>query len=95
MNRLRCGRSSDSDGRTLHIAGLGQHVGRYHLTAPNGVSIEKLAGRDRRDGQEVKVKEVLFKVGYGDDCGEMAKVLGTSVSPEQVLQSPSNVSEVL
>ena len=37
MNRLRCCRSSDSDGRSLQIAGPGQHAGLRHSTAPRGV----------------------------------------------------------
>jgi hypothetical protein len=45
MTRLRCGRSSDSDGRSLHIAGLGQAAGPRHSTAPNGVRRETPAGR--------------------------------------------------
>ena len=45
MNRLRCGRSSDSDDRSLHIAGLGQPAGRRHSTAPNGVRRGAPAGR--------------------------------------------------
>ena len=45
MTRLRCGRSSDSDGRSLHIAGPGQHAGPRHSTAPNGVSRGAPAGR--------------------------------------------------
>ncbi len=36
-SRLRGGRSSDSDGRSLHIAGLGQPAGPRHSTALNGV----------------------------------------------------------
>jgi hypothetical protein len=36
MNRLRCGQSSESDGQSLHIAGLGQPAGLRHSTAPNG-----------------------------------------------------------
>jgi hypothetical protein len=45
MTRLRCGRSSDSDGRSLHIAGLGQSAGPRHSTAPNGVRRGTPAGR--------------------------------------------------
>ena len=45
MNRLRCGRSSDLDGRSLHIAGPGQHAGPRHSTAPNGVRRGTRAGR--------------------------------------------------
>ena len=46
MNRLRRGRSSDSDDRSLHIAGPGQHAGPRHSTAPNGVGRGTRAGRD-------------------------------------------------
>ncbi len=35
--RKRGGRSSDSDGRSLHIAGPGQQTGPRHSTAPDGV----------------------------------------------------------
>ena len=45
MNRLRCGRISDSDGRSLPIAGPGQHAGPRHSTAPNGVRRGTPAGR--------------------------------------------------
>ena len=45
MNRLRCGRSSDSDGRSLHIAGPGQHAGPRHSTAPDGARRGTPAGR--------------------------------------------------
>jgi hypothetical protein len=34
MSRLRCGRSSDSDGRDLRFAGLVQHARPHHSTAP-------------------------------------------------------------
>ena len=36
MNRLLCGRSSDSDGRSLHTAGPGQLAGPRHSNAPLG-----------------------------------------------------------
>ena len=45
MNRLRCGRSSDSDDRSLHIAGPGQHAGPRHSTAPDGARRGTPAGR--------------------------------------------------
>ena len=34
MSRLRCGRSSDSDGRDLRFAGLVQPARQHHSTAP-------------------------------------------------------------
>ena len=34
MNRLRCGRSSDSDGRDLRFAGPVQPAKQHHSTAP-------------------------------------------------------------
>ena len=37
MNRLWDGKSSDSDGRSLHIAGLGQRPVPRHSTTLNGV----------------------------------------------------------
>jgi len=46
MNRLWCGRSSDSDGWSLHIARPEQHAGPRHSTAPIGVWRETPAGRD-------------------------------------------------
>ncbi len=45
MNRLRCCRSSDSDGRGLHTAGPGQPAGPRHVTAPNGARRGTRAGR--------------------------------------------------
>jgi hypothetical protein len=45
MNRLRCGRSSDSDGWRLHTAGPGQLAGPPHSTAPDGARRGTRAGR--------------------------------------------------
>jgi hypothetical protein len=56
MNRLLCGQSSDSDGRSLHIAGLGQPAGRRHSTAPNGVRRGAPAGRAGRGWTGSKVE---------------------------------------
>jgi hypothetical protein len=49
VNRLRCGRSADSDGRSLPIAGPGQHAAPRHSTAPNE---ERDSGRARVDRVE-------------------------------------------
>ncbi len=34
MSRLRCGRNTNSDGQDLRFAGLVQHAGPHHSTAP-------------------------------------------------------------
>ena len=44
MNRLLGGWSSDSDGRSLRIAGLERRAGPRHSTAPGGVRRETPAG---------------------------------------------------
>jgi hypothetical protein len=74
MNRLRCGRSSDSDGRSLHIAGLGQPAGRRQLDCSEW-SKERGAGRARLDWVEggdsrrtgpsrTKIQDVRLEVGH-------------------------------
>ena len=62
MSRLRCGRSSDSDGRDLVYAGPGQHAGPHHSTAlmeqgelqrevPAGARLDRVeGGGSRRTG---------------------------------------------
>jgi hypothetical protein len=48
MGRLRCGRNTASDGRDLRFAGLVQHAGPHHSTAPmdsDGARGEMPAGR--------------------------------------------------
>ena len=60
------GRSADSDGRSLHIAGLGQRPVPRHSTTLNGVSLseERGAGLVRLDRVE---GEDSGQTGPGDD----------------------------
>ena len=74
MNRLRRGRSSDSDGRSLRIAGPEHHAGPRRSTAPEG-SKERVAARARLDRVESRglrrtgpsrttVQDVPLEVGH-------------------------------
>jgi hypothetical protein len=69
MNRLRCGRSSDSDGGSLHTAGPGQLAGPRHSTAPDGARKGTRAGRgwtglkapDQDQDVQLGVRNVTFE----------------------------------
>jgi len=74
MNRLRRGRSSDSDGRSLRIAGPEHHAGPRRSTAPEG-SKERVAARARLDRAESRglrrtgpsrttIQDVPLEVGH-------------------------------
>jgi hypothetical protein len=70
----RGGRSSDSDGRSLHIAGSGQPAGPRHSTALNGVGsrtpawaqLNRVEGGDsRRTGpSRTMIQDVQLEVGH-------------------------------
>ena len=52
MSRQRCGRNTTSDGRDLRFAGLVQHAGPHHSTAPmeQGERCRSSARLDRVEG---------------------------------------------
>jgi hypothetical protein len=63
------GRSSDSDGRSLRIAGLGQPAGQRHSTALNGVGRRMLAWAwlnlvEGGDSSRTMIQDVLLEVGH-------------------------------
>jgi hypothetical protein len=74
LGRWRGGRSSDSDGRSLHNAGLGQPAGPRHSMALNGVGrrtpawarLNQVEGGDsRRTGpSRTMIQDVPLEVGH-------------------------------
>ena len=90
MNRLRCGRSSDSDGGSLHTAGPGQRAGPRHSTAPDGARKGTRAGRgwtglkaETRGGPgRTTIKDVPLGVGNATfDGNETIEIATIRYSP--------------